>query len=173
VYATEWDNYIMASNVVSSAYLPNNIRTGASSANEVQVIPFNPYIGYASDVPNKQVRGVALCSASDVSVYSACHNSGWVANGNRFTTNYAYLASVDRWPSTNRQVANRPADLAENSCPARVSDLDVRMAMMPSPFQPRRLSIGRSADSPCVVMSHLPFLLPPAWTPAGGLLAPS
>jgi prepilin-type N-terminal cleavage/methylation domain-containing protein/prepilin-type processing-associated H-X9-DG protein len=114
VYAAEWNGFIMSSTVISAAFLPNNIMTGGSAQNEVQIGPFNPYIGYAADIPNKKVRGVALCPSSDVSAYGEYHNKGWVTNGNRFTTNYAYLAGVDRWRITGRQVANRPLDLADS-----------------------------------------------------------
>ncbi len=38
-------------------------------------------------------------------------NSGWVTNGNRFTTSYAYFGAVDQWPSTNKETAVQPDDL--------------------------------------------------------------
>jgi prepilin-type N-terminal cleavage/methylation domain-containing protein len=114
VYCSEWDGYIMSAPVINNVYLPNNILTGGSSQNEVQIGPLNPYLAFAADIPNKRVRGVALCPGSDVNAYSDYHNKGWVTNGNRFTTNYTYLGGVDRWPVGNREIANRPQDLADS-----------------------------------------------------------
>ncbi len=53
-YAAEWDNTIMASAVISNLYLPNNIYTGASTKNEVQITSLNPYLGYCADTTNKK-----------------------------------------------------------------------------------------------------------------------
>jgi prepilin-type N-terminal cleavage/methylation domain-containing protein len=120
-YATEWDNNLLASPVITSAYLPNNIRLGStpSANNEIWCnsgttnglamgYPLNQYMGNAIDIANKRIKATALCPSIDAAQTQDYITTNWQST--RFNITYAYFAGSDRWGT--HQTAVMPQDIA-------------------------------------------------------------
>lgn len=115
-YAAEWGNRLMATNVISNAYLPSDVRVNPSNNNEFNIEALNAYLSNPANPVTKRVKGLCICPSGDNGSIGDYITNGWNTNGNRFQITYAYFAGVDRWAggAANQQAAT-PDDLAKST----------------------------------------------------------